>query len=182
MPASSTLLLIHGLPATGKTRLARWLARRLGWPAIYKDDIKEILFDHVGWKDRTWSSQLGGATMEVLYYVIDMQLSAAVSCVAECNFKPEIASPRIREIAARTNAHCVQVLCKADGLVRLKRFQARARHPGHSDGEITDDLADAWRAESLAPLDVPGRLIEVDTTDLARVNYGAVLEEMQKHL
>jgi predicted kinase len=174
-----TLLLVHGLPATGKTTLAGWLAQQLGWPAIYKDEIKEILFDHIGWKDRAWSSQLGGATIEVLYYVMDMQLNAGVSCVAECNFKPERASPRLRAILTKHNARCVQVLCKADGLVRLKRFQARARHPGHSDGEITDDLADEWRLESLASLDVPGSLIEVDTTDLASVDYEVVLREIQ---
>lgn len=179
MSPQTTLLVVHGLPATGKTTLARWLARRLGWPAIYKDEIKEILFDHIGWKDRAWSSQLGGATIEVLYYVIDMQLRAGVSCVAECNFKPERASPRIREILAERDARCIQVLCKADGLVRLQRFQARTRHLGHSDGEITDDLADEWRSESLAPLDVPGLLIEVDTTDLAQMDYEAVLREVQ---
>jgi predicted kinase len=180
MPASPTLLLVHGLPATGKTTLAKWLARQLGWPAIYKDEIKEILFDHVGWKDRAWSSQLGGATIEVLYYVMDMQLGAGVSCLAECNFKPERASPRIRELAARTNARCIQVLCKADGMTRLKRFQARARHPGHSDGEISGSFTDAWRAETLAPLDVPGPLIEVDTSDLARVDYEAMLAQIRR--
>ena len=38
------LLLVHGLPATGKTTLAQWLSRELGWPAIHKDAIKEILW------------------------------------------------------------------------------------------------------------------------------------------
>ena len=176
-----TLLLVHGLPASGKTTLAMWLARQLGWPAIYKDEIKEILFDHIGYKDRAWSSQLGGATIEVLYYVMAMQLRASVSSVAECNFKPERASPRIREMVEATNAHCIQVLCQCDGLVRLRRFQARTRHAGHSDGEITDALADEWRAEVLAPLDVPGSLITVDTTDITKVDYETVLREIKKY-
>lgn len=177
-----TLLLVHGLPASGKTTLAQWLAAQLGWPAIYKDDIKEILFDQLGAKDRAWSSQLGGATIEVLYYVMAMQLRAGVSSVAECNYKPERASPRIREMLAETNAQCIQVLCQCEGAVRLQRFQGRVRHAGHADGEISDALAEAWRAETLAPLDVPGPVIKVDTTDYGKVDYGAVLREIRRHL
>jgi predicted kinase len=176
----TTLLLVHGLPASGKTTLAQWLTSQLGWPAIYKDEIKEILFDHIGYKDRAWSSQLGGATIEVMYYVMAMQLRAGVSSIAECNYKPERASPRIREIVEAANAQCVQVVCTCDGLVRLKRFQSRARHPGHSDSEITDALTDEWRVEYLAPLDVPGPLITVDTTDPVKFDYAAVLSEIRK--
>lgn len=51
---------------------------------------------------------------------------------------------------------------------------------GHFDGEITDALADEWRAESLAPLDVPGSLLTVDTTDLSKVDYEMVLREIQR--
>jgi predicted kinase len=177
-----TLLLVHGLPASGKTTLARWLTMQLGWPAIYKDEIKEIMFDHIGYKDRAWSSQLGGATIEVLYYVMAMQMRAGVSSIAECNYRPERASPRIREIVAETHAQCIQVVCTCDGRVRLQRFQARNRHPGHSDGEITEALTDEWRTEVLAPLDVPGPLITVDTTDIAKVDYTAVLRDIRTQL
>lgn len=177
-----TLLLVHGLPASGKTTLALWLAAQLGWPAIYKDEIKEIMFDHIGYKDRAWSSQLGGATIEVLYYVMAMQLRAGVSSIAECNYKPERASPRIREIVETAHAQCVQVYCICDGRVRLKRFQSRTRHPGHSDVEITDALIDEWHTEYLAPLDVPGPLITVDTTDIAKLDYRQVLREIQDYL
>jgi predicted kinase len=177
-----TLLIVHGLPASGKTTLAKWLAQQLGWPAIYKDEVKEILFDTIGWKDRAFSRMLGAATIEVLFYVVNMQLVAGVSCLAECNFKPELASPTLRDILTSANAHSIQVLCRADGLVRLRRFQARARHPGHSDGEISDALAEEWRAESLAPLDIDGPLIEVDTTDLGALNYDELLRQVQAHL
>ena len=177
-----TLLLVHGLPASGKTTMAKWLAKQLGWPAIYKDEVKEILFDTLGYSDRAWSRVLGVATIEVLYYVVEMQLAAGVSCLAECNFKPALAAPRFNAMLAQADARCIQVVCRVDGLVRLQRFQARARHPGHADLEVTDAMVAEWQAESLAPLDVPGPLIEVDTTDLARVDYAAVLRQVRAHL
>lgn len=176
------LLLVHGLPASGKTTLAKWLAAQLLWPAIYKDDVKEILFDTVGWKDRAWSRQLGVATIEVLWHVIELQLAAGVSCVAECNFKPELASPRLRNILGKTQARCIQVLCACAGDVRLQRFQSRARHPGHADGEVAGAEAEAWKGETLAPLDVDGPLIEVNTTDLSRVDYAGVLRRIRANI
>lgn len=181
-PTRPTLLIVHGLPASGKTTLAKWLAQQLDWPAIYKDEVKEILFDTIGWKDRAFSRMLGVATIEVLFHVITMQLAAGVSCLAECNFKPELASPKLRAILAKSNAHSIQVLCRADGLVRLQRFQSRARHPGHADGEVNDALATEWQAESLAPLDLNGPLIEVNTTDLSALNYDALLHQVRAHL
>ena len=172
------LLLVHGLPATGKTTLAQWLSRELGWPAIHKDAIKEILFDTLGAKDRAWSRNLGIGAIEILYHVIDMQLSVGISCIAECPFKPTLASPRLRASLTRADASCVQLLCRSSGAVRLERFQGRRRHPGHADDEVTDAAVDAWCNETLDPLDLPGPLIEVDTTDRMQVDYKAILSQI----
>jgi predicted kinase len=46
------LIVITGLPGTGKTTLGRKLAEELALPFISKDDIKELLFDGLGWEDR----------------------------------------------------------------------------------------------------------------------------------
>lgn len=42
------LIIINGLPGTGKTTIAKPLASKLGFPLIAKDGIKEFLFDTVG--------------------------------------------------------------------------------------------------------------------------------------
>jgi dephospho-CoA kinase len=39
------LILIAGMPATGKTRLAGFLSDRLDIPMVSKDAVKELLFD-----------------------------------------------------------------------------------------------------------------------------------------
>lgn len=43
-PATQHLLLMKGHPATGKSRLAQALARRLRWPLVDKDDAKDHLY------------------------------------------------------------------------------------------------------------------------------------------
>jgi predicted kinase len=63
------LVIVSGPPCSGKTTLARWLAKELALPLIAKDNIKELLFDHLGWSDRAWSKKLGRATYPLIYYL-----------------------------------------------------------------------------------------------------------------
>ena len=42
------LLVVTGLPCTGKTTLGKYLASQLKLPFIHKDGIKETLFDLLG--------------------------------------------------------------------------------------------------------------------------------------
>lgn len=49
---SPQVILVNGLPATGKTTLARRIATDLRLPLLAKDAIKETLFDTLGWSDR----------------------------------------------------------------------------------------------------------------------------------
>ena len=51
-------VIITGPPASGKTSLGIKLVTELKLPFIFKDGIKELLFDSLGWKDRDWSKNL----------------------------------------------------------------------------------------------------------------------------
>jgi predicted kinase len=79
MNVKPLLILLVGLPGTGKTTLAKQLAVDLEIPVIGKDEIKKILFDTLGWKDREWSVRLGGASFDLLYLLIEKMLSAGSS-------------------------------------------------------------------------------------------------------
>ena len=55
-------IVISGPPATGKTTLGTDLKRHYNVLFIYKDLIKDSLFDTLGIKDSDWSRQLGIAS------------------------------------------------------------------------------------------------------------------------
>ncbi|MCP3421254.1 AAA family ATPase [Nocardioides pinisoli] len=64
---TSRLVVVSGLPASGKTTVGRLLGERLAMPVIDKDAILEVLFDSLGCPDRAERTRLSRASDEVLY-------------------------------------------------------------------------------------------------------------------
>ena len=94
------LVIVTGLPCTGKTTLVQKIAAELRLPLITKDGIKERLFDSLGWSDREWSKKLGKATFDLLFYFIEVELRAGHSLIAEARFFPEYDLEVLRKMQA----------------------------------------------------------------------------------
>src|SRR5262245_13500660 len=109
--AQPSLIIVTGLPATGKTTLARRLAADLRLPLVTKDEIKERLFDQLGWHDRAWSLRLGQATYDLLYYFVEALLAAGCSAIVEGNFHPAEAAARFRALHDRYPFAPIQIVC-----------------------------------------------------------------------
>ena len=45
-------VLVNGVPASGKSSIARLVSGATGWPLLGLDTIKEALFAHLGMGDR----------------------------------------------------------------------------------------------------------------------------------
>ena len=62
--------LVNGVPASGKSTLARALAASTGWPVLALDTVKEALFDHLGAGDREHNRMLGRASYQAIFAAI----------------------------------------------------------------------------------------------------------------
>ncbi|MEA3248881.1 MAG: AAA family ATPase [Patescibacteria group bacterium] len=179
-----TLVVVNGLPATGKTTLARVVADILGLPLFIEDDYKEAIFDKIGVQDREWSKTVGSAAIRIHFRVIEACLRAGVSCMIENFFRREIFSDRITKLCFQHGFSCVQVLCYADGEEVYRRFSNRAlsgeRHPGHDDANCLERFRPSLLQWRLDPLILPGRLIEVDTTEFSKVDFAAIAEDIRR--
>ncbi|HEX5439575.1 MAG TPA: AAA family ATPase [Ktedonobacterales bacterium] len=172
------VIVVNGLPATGKTTLARRLADDFHLPLLAKDSIKETLFETLGWSDRAWSRQLGTATMGLLYLLLEEQLRAGRPCIVESNFYPDRDGERFRALQQANAFTPFQILCVADGPTLYERYCQRARsadrHPGHVETNNLDEHRELLLRGRITPLPLGGTLFELDTTDFATMDYAGL--------
>ncbi len=175
------VVIVTGPPGAGKTVLGRRLSEELSLPFIGKDDIKEILFETLGWKDRQWSIRLGAASFEILFHVLERQLAAGKSAVVETAFIPQYHTARFLGLQEAYGFEPVQILCTVDDQLLFQRFtrriEAGERHPGHAD-HLTpyDQFAELLRERNYDALDIGGSLLEVDTTDFDAVDVEGLVQ------
>lgn len=178
---SPRLIIITGMPGSGKTTLAKSISTELSLPLIEKDSIKELLFDSLGWSDREWSKKLGKATYELMDYFIEQQLRNGNSVIVESNFKAEFDSMKFKQWKDEFNCDITQLLCHAHRSILYDRFMIRAingeRHPGHADVDSLEEwksyFADPKNVPE--PLDVDSRVKRIDTTDFSSINNKDIL-------
>ena len=152
-------IVLSGAPGTGKTTIATFLAKELGWPLLSLDAIKETLGDLLGTGDEDWSDTVGDAAAEIVFRLN----STFPAAVVEGWWRRER-----RERALREFVGCVEVFCRCDPDLADKRMRSRVaenRHPIHRDvinPEVHTQVAELVR--TVKPLGVGAALIEIDTT------------------
>ena len=178
----TTVVLITGHPATGKTTFARYLAKTLAVPTLCKDDFKEILYDTLGWSTVEWSMQLSVATWELLYRYVDILLKARTDHVVEANFDPKFANPEWQARKQRFDLQVIQVRCECDPATTIARYRARiadgTRHPGHRDGANDFEYHELLQRGPIEWVDVAGERLSLDTTAGGVDGYEAVVQRI----
>jgi predicted kinase len=165
------LVIVSGVPASGKTTLSRLLADRLPLPLLAKDRLRQIFRDAFNAETLEEVRRLLNPGFVVYYELIAELLRSGVGVVAECNFHRGISEPELRPVAALGTP--VIVHCQVDRALSIRRFVARdklaLRERRYAfDGDRIAELErgipqDAW--ELAEPVEIGAPVLRVDTTD-----------------
>jgi predicted kinase len=178
------LIIVNGLPGTGKTTLAGRLAADTGVPVFSRDGLYETLYDALACSTGGLPSPLGDAAFALLYSVVGSVLAAGQPIVVEGFFgRLDVRRAEFLRLQQLHEFEPIEILCKADGQVLMQRFLARIasgeRHRGHLDREWLEHNEARLLNGQLAPLAIGPQIIEVDTSTPQSFSYGDVLQQIQ---
>jgi ADP-ribose pyrophosphatase YjhB (NUDIX family)/predicted kinase len=175
-----SVIIVNGQPASGKSYLAKRLADDLQLPLFQKDALKENLFETLGHGGLERSKELGRASIGLLFTTLQNFLHSDLPCIVESNFHPQYDRANFLKLMEKFDFKVVEIYCRAPAEILVKRFEDRARsdqrHVGHADLERLDEFKVRLQ-EDHSPLNLEGKLLEIDTSDLANFNYEKLLHE-----
>jgi len=157
-----SVVLVNGVPASGKSTVARAISQELNCPRLTLDTVKEAFFAHLGTGDRDYNRLLGKASYQAMFALIaDFPDPSTTVVDAWFGFQPRAV---LDEHLARAGVtRVIEVWCHAPPEVIGERYRARLsdRHAGHlGESYIPELIALAGRARPLG--DFP--FYEVDTS------------------
>lgn len=187
-------ILVTGIPASGKSTLAQFIADELKLPLFSKDKIKEILFDTVGFRSREEKVALGTAAMDIMYHAAEQLMQRSLPFLLENNFE-NASKKRLLEILKDYGYTAVTVMLTGDYRTIYQRMIDRDLRPDRHRGHIVNDrypsdiltpspnisfdlYVAGIKARGMDTFTANGPHFTVDTTNPDKMNLQSVLQKL----
>jgi len=170
---AASVILINGLPGSGKTTLSRLLGDELNIPVVSKDDIKEALADIS--RGQISSRRLGGISSETMWQLVSAIEGTVI--VESWWYGPRDRGFVLEGLAHSGSPDVVELWCEIPSDVAWRRYLDRQRHEIHPTVPICSDWEE-WSANA-SPLGI-GQTIGVDTSEA--VDAATLVEQLPAFL
>jgi uncharacterized protein len=145
-----TMVVVGGLPGTGKSALAAALADRLGWTVMNSDRIRKELAGlppghraaapfETGIYEEAWTNRAYG---EMLHRAVEL-LAEGESVILDASWISAEHRAAAATAAARADADLVQLCCTAPAAMAERRMATRPPGPSDADTRIAQEMAAA---------------------------------------
>lgn len=192
-------ILMAGMPASGKSTMAKTIAEKWKLPVISKDSIKEYLYDNIGFQSRTEKVNLGIASLEIMYYVAEQLMKAGQPFILENNFENS-SECGIKTLLKKYQYSALTITLTGDYKEIYRRFQERDISPDRHRGHVVNDCfpekkkrnPEEIKAASISyeayvnsvkqrgfdDFFVGNKQIKVDTTDFSKIDMEELFSQI----
>ena len=179
------LLLITGDIAAGKSTFANILSERYNTNVFFKDSIKEVLGDTIGFTNREENKKLSKASMELMFFIFSEFVKLGKGLILESNFhRTEL--ERLHKIAKHNGYDVLTIALFGDVEVLHARYLNRMtnenRHSVHLSTAI-DKFEDFKKcSDYFKSIEIPGEVIRIDATDYVYQSCEEILSPIDKFM
>ncbi len=175
------VILVNGMPGTGKSTLASKLRDDLQLPLVSKDGLKEYFYDVLGVTTRDESRAVGAACLDMIYALTREYAAQGLSVMIESPMFYRYAKPEFEDILEEIDITFVEVHCRTNKDVRRDRMAYRRQHENrHAIHMLTETILGENDPEpgDYEPLGI-GTLFEIDTTSFSDDHYAKLLNDIK---
>ena len=193
------IILLAGMPASGKSTIAAHLSREFSLPVLEKDAMKEVLFDTLGFSCYAEKRQLDHAANALLLHQTEVFIKADRPVILDNNFD-SIAGEQYNALVEQYGCPAVTVFLDGDTEAFYQRYVARdnahARHLGHIlqehypplpgdslDHTMTrEEFDEKFVKRGMREVKLAGHRIDLDATDPASIDLEALIARIRSIL
>jgi aminoglycoside phosphotransferase family enzyme/predicted kinase len=180
--ARVTLVLVGGLPGTGKSTVASGLADTLGWTLLRSDELRKDLAgightEHAGadYREGIYAPEATDATYRELLVRARSLLALGEPTILDASWADAGWRERAVAVSRGTSSEMIELRCELDAAVAAQRLSERS----HAGGDASD--ATAATAAQMAPDFAPWpSAVALDTTGDAPSTRAAALDLVRR--
>ena len=179
------LLLITGDLATGKSTFSNILSQRYKVNVFFKDSIKEVLGDTIGFADRAENKKLSNASMKLMFFIFSEFSKLGKDLILESNFHTKELE-KLHEIARDNNYKVLTISLYGNVEILHKRYLKRKnnenRHPVHLS--TTLDVFEDFKkcSDYLTNVKIPGEVIRVNADEFSYQSNSDLLFKLDQFM
>ena len=190
------LIVLAGMPASGKSTVAGKLKDALHLPVLEKDALKEAIFDTMGFSNYPEKRKTDLAANAVLLRCAKALMENGQSMILDNNFDSASAQ-ELDRMVQQFNCHCITVFFGGDTEAFFRRYVERdrmgVRHLGHvlqdryppQPGDaLTHDMTreefrEKFEKRGMTQFQCTGDRIDLDATDPAKIDIDSLIQQIK---
>ncbi len=157
----SQLIIICGLPGSGKTTLAQALSKELNIACLHKDVLKESLYMLLNMKSYEDSQKSSHLSISLILELAERMVANKIDIMLEAPFMVEEDYKKFQAWIDEHKVNIINIICTISDEEKMKRFDTRPRHPAHHDHER--DMSVYSNEKEVVYEKLPGKKIKIET-------------------